>query len=51
MTVEGDLPMELSVTGNSIRRSLVVILHPVGTPRSIPSKWRPSGACRSPAKP
>jgi hypothetical protein len=51
MTVEGDLPMELSVTGSSIRRSLVVVVHPSGTARGTPSKWRPTGACRSPAKP
>jgi hypothetical protein len=51
MTVEGELPMELSVTGTSVRRSLVVIVHPSNTPKGIPSKWRPSAACRRPPRP
>lgn len=45
MAVAAGLPMELTVTGSEIRRSLLVVIHDASRPRSTPSDWQPSGAC------
>jgi quercetin dioxygenase-like cupin family protein len=45
LTVEGNLPMELMITGKSTRRSLLVVLRDSLAPRSTSSGWQPSGAC------
>jgi quercetin dioxygenase-like cupin family protein len=46
MTAPPKTPMRLTITGSSVRRSLVVVIHDLSQPRSIPtSKWEPSGTC------
>lgn len=45
MTVEANVPMELSITGTELRRSLLVVVHDATQPRGAPSDWRPTGAC------
>jgi quercetin dioxygenase-like cupin family protein len=45
MTVEASIPMELSITGTELRRSLLVVVHDATQPRGAPSDWKPSGAC------
>lgn len=45
MTVLPSVPMELSVTGTVLRKSLVVVIHDSSQPRGIPSQWKPPGAC------
>jgi quercetin dioxygenase-like cupin family protein len=46
MTVPPNVPMELSITGTEVRKSLVVVIHDSSQPQGIASQWRPSGACR-----
>ena len=44
--VAGGVPMELTVTGHAMRRSLVLILHHSGHPIGIPAfDWKPEGLC------
>ena len=45
MTVAPNVPMELSIIGATIRRSLVLIIHDSAQAPIIPSDWKPSGAC------
>jgi quercetin dioxygenase-like cupin family protein len=46
MTAPPNTPMKLTITGTSLRRSLVVVIHDSSRPRSIPTnEWKPSGAC------
>lgn len=40
-----NVSMELTVTGNQLRRSLVVVIHDARESRGKPSKWQPTGAC------
>lgn len=45
--IPGDLPMELTATGTTTRRSLVLILHDSGKPpTSMETQWKPSGKCK-----
>jgi quercetin dioxygenase-like cupin family protein len=45
MTVPPNVPMELSITGTVLRKSLVLVIHDSSQPRGIPSQWQPPGAC------
>ena len=46
MTVPSNVPMELSITGTEVRKSLVLVIHDSSQARGIPSQWRPPGPCR-----
>jgi quercetin dioxygenase-like cupin family protein len=45
MTVRSNIPMELNVTGTTLRRAFALVIHDSAQPRGIPSDWKPSGAC------
>jgi len=45
LTVTPNVPMELSIIGSSLRRSLVLMVHDATQPAGIPSDWKPTGAC------
>ena len=45
MTVGGNTPMELNVTGSTVRRAFALVIHDAAQERGIPSDWKPSGAC------
>jgi hypothetical protein len=44
MTVESNIPMELNVTGTTLRRAFALVIHDAAQQRGIPSNWKPSGA-------
>jgi quercetin dioxygenase-like cupin family protein len=45
MTVPPNVPMELSITGTEVRKSLVLVLHDSSQARGTASQWKPPGAC------
>ncbi|MEO6209419.1 MAG: hypothetical protein ABIQ10_04745 [Gemmatimonadaceae bacterium] len=45
MTVPPNVPMQLSITGTALRKSLVLVIHDSARPRGTPSQWKPVGAC------
>ena len=45
MTARANTPMELNVTGTTIRRAFALVIHDLAQERGIPSDWKPSGAC------
>jgi quercetin dioxygenase-like cupin family protein len=45
MTVRSNTPMELNVTGQTLRRAFALVIHDSAQDRGIPSDWKPSGAC------
>jgi quercetin dioxygenase-like cupin family protein len=45
MTVRPDIPMELNVTGKTIRRAFALVIHDAAQARGKVSDWKPSGAC------
>ena len=45
MTVPPNIPMELNVTGTTLRRAFALVIHDSTQPRGIPSDWKPAGAC------
>ena len=45
MTVPPNIPMELSITGTVLRKSLVLVIHDSSQPRGTPSQWKPTRAC------
>jgi quercetin dioxygenase-like cupin family protein len=45
MTVRANTPMELNVTGKSLRRAFALVIHDSAQERGKPSDWKPSGAC------
>ena len=45
VTVQSNTPMELTVTGKTLRRAFALVIHDSAQPRGIPSDWKPSGAC------
>jgi quercetin dioxygenase-like cupin family protein len=45
MTVRPNTPMELTVTGKTLRRAFALVIHDAAQERGIPSDWKPSGAC------
>jgi quercetin dioxygenase-like cupin family protein len=47
MTVRSNTPMELSVTGKTLRRAFALVIHDSAQARGKPSDWKPSGACSS----
>jgi quercetin dioxygenase-like cupin family protein len=45
MTVPPNVPMELNVTGTTLRRAFALVIHDSTQQRGIPSDWKPSGKC------
>jgi len=45
MTVPPNVPMELNVTGKTLRRAFALVIHDSTQQRGVPSNWKPSGAC------
>ncbi len=45
MTVPSNTPMELNVTGKTLRRAFALVIHDSAQARGKPSDWKPSGAC------
>jgi quercetin dioxygenase-like cupin family protein len=45
MTVRPNTPMELNVTGKTLRRAFALVIHDSAQQRGTPSDWKPSGAC------
>ena len=45
MTVPSNTPMELNVTGKTVRRAFALVIHDSAQERGIRSEWKPSGAC------
>jgi quercetin dioxygenase-like cupin family protein len=45
MTVRSTTPMELNVTGTTLRRAFALVIHDSAQQRGKPSDWKPSGAC------
>jgi len=41
-----NIPMELTVTGATLRRAFALVIHDSTRARGLPSDWKPSGACR-----
>jgi hypothetical protein len=46
MTVLGNTPMELNVTGKTLRRAFALVIHDSTHERGTISDWKPTGACR-----
>jgi len=46
MTVPPGGPMQLNVTGKTVRRAFALVIHDSTQPRGIPSDWKPAGTCR-----
>jgi quercetin dioxygenase-like cupin family protein len=44
-TVPPNIPMELNVTGTTLRRAFALVIHDSAQQRGILSDWKPSGAC------
>jgi quercetin dioxygenase-like cupin family protein len=44
-TVPPNVPMELTVTGTTLRRAFALVIHDSTQQRGILSDWKPSGAC------
>jgi quercetin dioxygenase-like cupin family protein len=45
MTVPSNTPMELTVTGKTLRRAFALVIHDSAQERGTPSEWKPSRAC------
>ncbi len=45
MMVRPNIPMELNVTGTTLRRAFALVIHDSAQARGTPSDWKPSGAC------
>ena len=45
MTVPANVPMALSISGNALRKSLVLVIHDSDFPRGTVAQWQPPGAC------
>jgi quercetin dioxygenase-like cupin family protein len=45
MTVPPNVPMELNVTGTTLRRAFALVIHDSAQQRGIPSDWKPAGVC------
>ena len=48
MTVPANVPMELNVTGATLRRAFALVIHDSKGDRGVPSEWKPPGACSRP---
>jgi len=44
-TVRSGVPMELNVTGKTVRRAFALVIHDAAQPRGTISTWKPSGTC------
>jgi quercetin dioxygenase-like cupin family protein len=45
MAVPPNVPMELNVTGTTLRRAFALVIHDSTQARGIPSEWKPAGKC------
>jgi quercetin dioxygenase-like cupin family protein len=45
MTVRANTPMELNVSGKTLRRAFALVIHDSAQARGKPSAWKPAGAC------
>jgi quercetin dioxygenase-like cupin family protein len=45
MTVPPNVPMELNVSGKTLRRAFALVIHDSAQQRGTPSDWKPAGAC------
>jgi quercetin dioxygenase-like cupin family protein len=45
MTVPPNIPMELNVSGKTLRRAFALVIHDSAQQRGTPSDWKPAGAC------
>jgi quercetin dioxygenase-like cupin family protein len=45
MTVGSSIPMELTVTGKTLRRAFALVIHDSAQARGTTSSWKPRGAC------
>src|ERR1051325_6353326 len=45
MSVRHSIPMELSITGTEVRRSLTLVIHDSAKSFGTASDWKPTGAC------
>lgn len=45
MTVQPNVPMELTVTGTALRRAFALVIHDSTQDRGKSSEWKPSGTC------
>ena len=45
MTVRSHTPMELNVTGKTLRRAFALVIHDSTQPRGTRSDWKPTGGC------
>ena len=45
LTVRPNIPMELNVTGTTLRRAFALVIHDSAQERGTASDWKPSGAC------
>jgi quercetin dioxygenase-like cupin family protein len=45
MTVRSNIPMQLNVTGKTLRRAFALVIHDSAQERGTPSDWKPAGAC------
>jgi quercetin dioxygenase-like cupin family protein len=45
MAVPPNVPMELNVTGTTIRRAFALVIHDATQQRGVPSDWKPAGKC------
>jgi quercetin dioxygenase-like cupin family protein len=45
MTVPPNVPMELNITGKTLRRAFALVIHDSTQDRGTPSDWKPSGKC------
>jgi len=45
MLVGPNIPMELNVTGGTVRKAFALVIHDSTQNRGIPSKWKSPGAC------
>jgi quercetin dioxygenase-like cupin family protein len=45
MTAPANTPMELHVTGKTLRRAFALVIHDSTQQRGTPSDWNPSGVC------
>jgi quercetin dioxygenase-like cupin family protein len=45
MTVRADTPMELNVTGTTLRLAFALVIHDSAHERGMNSDWKPAGAC------
>ena len=46
MFVPPNVPMELSITGTELRKSLALVIHDSIQPWGVASQWHPTGVCR-----